>query len=353
MRILVSGRVLATPGESGAAWAAASWVLSARDLGHEADLIEPLTQSLDARQRAWLEVVHRDCGVRPVPLLPDDPVPPAEVLVNLSGCLTPARAAHVPRRVYVDLDPAFTQAWALAGEDVGLDGHTAYATVGLALGRGDCPVPTLDREWHHVFPPVPLSAWPVVDAPSTGAATTVGHWRSYGTAFLDGKPLGQRAHTIRRLLDLPAAAPLVVRPALGISPDEIPDLERLADAGWTWSDPAAVAGDPASYGAFIRSSRVELGFAKAGYVTSRCGWFSDRTAAYLASGRPAVVTTTGLDDALITGEGLLTYGTTEEAVAALQAICDDETRHRRAARAFAEQHLDGRCVVGDLLERAC
>src|SRR5689334_16937579 len=98
MRILVSGRVLATPGESGAAWAAAAWVLSLRDLGHDVALLEPLMQPPDARQRAWLGIVHRDCGVRAISLLPDDPVPSADLLLNLSGCLAAPRAAHIRRR---------------------------------------------------------------------------------------------------------------------------------------------------------------------------------------------------------------------------------------------------------------
>jgi hypothetical protein len=181
----------------------------------------------------------------------------------------------------------------------------------------------------------------------------VGSWRSYGTAALDGVLLGQRAHTIRELLDLPGLAPLPLRPALAIDPAESADLSRLRAAGWIWDEPSRAAGTPSGYRRYLRRSRLELGFAKSGYVTSRSGWLSDRTAAYLACGRPAVVTDTGLGRGLPVGEGLLTYTDTASAVTALETVLADEAGHRRAARAFAERHLDARRVVGELLERTC
>lgn len=353
MRIIVCGTVVAAAGQGGVAWAMLSWVLGARALGHETVLVEPLPAPPTPAQRAYARAVQRATGVRPLLLAPGDALPPADVLLNLSGLLPAERAAAIPVRVFVDLDPGFTQAWALSGIDVGLAGHTAHATVGLAVGRPGCRVPDLGLTWLTLPPPVALEAWPVAERIETAAATTVGHWRSYGTAHLDGVTLGQRAHTVRGLLDLPARAPLPVRPALAIDSGDAADQRLLAAAGWQLSDPSRAAGSPARYRRFVQASRLELGFAKSGYVTCRSGWFSDRTAAYLASGRPAVVSDTGTGDLVDFGEGLLTYCDVDEAVAALESVLRDEQRHARAARRFAEQHLDARIVVSGLLERTC
>ena len=89
--------------------------------------------------------------------------------------------------------------------------------------------------------------------------------------------------------------------------------------------------------------------AKAGYVASRCGWFSDRSACYLACGRPVVAQDTGWSDFLPAGEGLLAFSTTEEAVDAIARVRADYHRHARAARALAEEYFDSDRVLAGLL----
>src|SRR6185436_14133282 len=96
---------------------------------------------------------------------------------------------------------------------------------------------------------------------------------------------------------------------------------------WFVRDPYLYAGDLESYREFIRFSRAEFSVAKGGYIKSRSGWLSDRTASYLASGKPAVVQSTELEWRLPTGKGLLTFRTVEEAVAALEAVEQDYVSH--------------------------
>jgi glycosyltransferase involved in cell wall biosynthesis len=112
-----------------------------------------------------------------------------------------------------------------------------------------------------------------------------------------------------------------------------------------------VAGSAGSYRDFIARSRAELGVAKAGYVTARCGWFSDRSACYLASGKPVVAQDTGFGVALPTGEGLLAFASPEQAADGLRAVLHDRPLHARAARRLAEEHLAADRVVSRLLER--
>src|SRR4029077_992853 len=104
--------------------------------------------------------------------------------------------------------------------------------------------------------------------------------------------------------------------ALAIHPDEVKDVEALARNGWHLADPAEVAGTPADYQSFIQGSRAEFGIAKSGYVASRCGWFSDRSLCYLASGRPVLAQDTAFDRFLPTGEGIFSFASEDDVLAA-------------------------------------
>ena len=108
---------------------------------------------------------------------------------------------------------------------------------------------------------------------------------------------------------------------------------------------------PASYRAFIQGSKAEFGIAKSGYVVSRCGWFSDRSACYLASGRPVIAQETGFSAFLPTGEGLFGFETAEDVLASLESMNGDYARHARAARDLAEAYLDSDKVLSRLLDR--
>jgi hypothetical protein len=125
----------------------------------------------------------------------------------------------------------------------------------------------------------------------------------------------------------------------------------LAENGWQLLDPAQVADTPARYREFIQNSWAEFGLAKSGYVVSRCGWFSDRSVCYLASGRPVLAQETGFSRYLPTGRGLLAFETSEDILAGLEAMCDDYSGHARAARALAEECFDSAKVLPLLLRR--
>jgi glycosyltransferase involved in cell wall biosynthesis len=139
---------------------------------------------------------------------------------------------------------------------------------------------------------------------------------------------------------------------LAIHPDERDDLDALFTHGWRLIDPLAVARDPVSYRNFVQGSAVELGVAKSGYVASSCGWFSDRSACYLASGRPVVAQDTGWTDHLPSGEGLLAFTDVEEAARAIDEVLNDYERHSRAARVLAGDLFDARAVLTRLIDVA-
>jgi len=128
-------------------------------------------------------------------------------------------------------------------------------------------------------------------------------------------------------------------------------MAALSACGWELIDPATVASTPGAYHDFVQGSMAELGIAKSGYVVSRSGWFSDRSACYLASGRPVLAQDTGFSEYLPTGDGLLAFNTIEEAVAGIGDLRLRYETHRRAARAFAEEFLDSDKVLTHLLDQ--
>jgi hypothetical protein len=364
MRIVVSGMLAGVPGQGGASWAVLQYVLGLRRLGHDVVFVEPV-ERLGCEMERYFRRVTRAYGLDAAALLDRTTgdtvglsrrallahVRGADLLLNISGLLADEELlAGVRMRAFVDLDPGFTQLWATDGIDLGLDRHDRFITIGTEIGRAGCAVPTGGRRWIPTVQPLVLEHWPVADAIVHHAATTVGHWRSYGSIEHRGVHYGQKAHAVRALLDLPACADMPVAPALAIHAGDDADRVALRRHGWRLLDPGAVAATPWDYRAFVQGSWGELGLAKSGYVAAACGWFSDRSLCYLASGRPVVAQDTGFGAWLPTGEGVLAFRTSREAGAALDGVRSDYERHRRAARAVAEQHFDSDTVLPRLLE---
>jgi hypothetical protein len=367
LKILLSGMVAGDPHQGGASWAVLQYVAGLRSLGHEVVLVEPVEAAkLDPAGEAGryfgalplldgaaalLAQGSRDTLGLPYAAL-ERFAAEADLLINVSGMLRDERLLEpIPVRLFLDLDPGFNQVWQETGEEMGIGLHSHCATVGGAVGSEGCPIPTCGRDWIHTLPPVALDHWPVEStAPRRDAFTSVGHWRSYGSLEHGGIAYGQRAHSLRELFELPALGSAHFELALGIHPDERDDLEALRAHGWGLLDPLEVAGSPGRYAEFVRSSKAELSVAKSGYVNSRSGWFSDRSACYLASGRPVVAQETGFSDFLPTGEGLLAFATAAEAAEAVAAVEADPARHGKAARALAEEHLGARTILARLLE---
>jgi hypothetical protein len=158
---------------------------------------------------------------------------------------------------------------------------------------------------------------------------------------------GQRDQEFPKFIDLPRQTSQKFLIALmGTRP------ENLTRHGWEVAPGEIVSQTPASYRAFIQSSRGEFSVPKHGYVESRGGWFSDRSVCYLASGRPVLIEDTGLQDWLPTGDGLIAFSNLAEALAGVEKINADYERHRRAARALAEKFFAAELILPRLLAAA-
>jgi hypothetical protein len=382
MTIAIVGGALANkPFNGGEAWVRLSWALGLRRLGFETYFVEELTSTscVDrsglpvafpaSANRAHFETVVTDFGLdQHASLLCDggrewsglglaeirELAAGAALLVNISGHLTTEEIVCGPRtRLYLDLDPGFTQAWhADAGLDYEIAGHDHYATVGLNLGRPGCAIPDCGIDWIPTLPPVLLECWPVTPAQAGPPRfTTVASWRSpFGQLELDGRTMGLKHHQFRRLIELPErVAGATFELALEIHPGDDADREALESHGWAIVEPRAVAATPLGFRDYVSASTAEFSVAQGVYVESGSGWFSDRTAAYLAAGRPALVQDTAIGADLRPDEGLLTFSTPDEAVAGAERIAADPAAHAAAARRFAEQHLDSDLVIARLL----
>jgi hypothetical protein len=367
---IVSGMIAAHPGQGGAAWAVLQYLLGFRRLGFDVLFVEPvdsddLPNSRSARycdrvmrrfgfEGRWALVQH---GCRETAGIPRsvlrDMARRADLVINISGMLDdPDVLDHVAVRVYLDLDPAFVQLWhAVEGIDMRIDAHTHFVTVADAIGEPTCPIPTCGRTWIPTLPPVVLSKWPVAESLKHDALTTVANWRGYGSIEHGGVKYGLKAHSLRPMFDLPTRTDERFLLALGIHPDETSDVTALRDNGWELVDPHTVAGGPDDYRRFIQGSKAEFGIAKSGYVVSGSGWFSDRSACYLASGRPVIAQDTGFDRRLPTGKGLFAFTDADDVMHAIEDLRADYAGHRAAARQIAEECLDSDRVLGALLEQ--
>ena len=274
----------------------------------------------------------------------------ADALVNVSG-INPIRPwlEQVPRRAYVDTDPAFQQVRSLDDEDRRRRTlqHNVFFTYGENIPAGRANLPDDGVPWQPCRPPVVLDLWPVTPGPAHAAFTTVMLWDSYVAREHDGFHLGMKSESFESYWDLPSRVDR--RLELAVGGPGVP-RDRLRQTGWSVINPLEPTKDMSTYQAYLAGSRGEFTVAKHGYVASSCGWFSERSAHYLGSGRPVVTQETGFSDHVPTGSGLLAHTSLDEAVAAIEAIDKDYERHCAAARDVAGA-FDSYEVLGSLIAR--
>jgi hypothetical protein len=272
----------------------------------------------------------------------------ADIVLNLSGSnvLRPW-SAMPPVRVLVDTDPAFTQvANLLSAERMShAKLHNSYFTFGENFGVGSS-IPDDGLPWRATRQPVVLDLWDLGPAPPGGPYTTVMQWNSYPAVEYGGRRFGLKSDSFDEYARLPGEVPVRLEMAAGGGAPTA-DLEAQ---GWSLVDPLATTRDAWTFQEYLRSSRAEFSVAKHGYVVTNSGWFSERSANYLASGRPVITQETGFSDHIPVGDGLLAFGTPAEAIAAIQSVEGDYARHANAARDTAAQWFDSRKVLRDLME---
>jgi len=273
----------------------------------------------------------------------------AGLLLNISGHLPDSSPLmRIPRRAYVDVDPGFTHIWAMQ-MDMGLARHNFFFTIGQNVGTPHFKIPLNGVNWQAICPPVALDHWPARIDAQCRRIGTVGDWRGSQHAIYEGEYYGSKRREYIELLHLPKSSGVSPELALCIGTEDWEDLGLLHASRWKVLNPVLYAGDPESYRSFIQHSRAEFSVAKSGYVKSNSGWISDRTACYLASGKPALVQSTGCEWKFPDQKGFLTFRNLEEAIAGLKAIDHDYIGHCDAARRLAVHHFDASRILGQML----
>src|SRR5437867_2400076 len=176
--------------------------------------------------------------------------------------------------------------------------------------------------------------------------TTVMSWKTDVTPpMIDGVRYGGKDLEFARFLELPRRARVPLEMAIaGAAP-----VDRLREHGWHVVSAPERSATMQSYRTYLAGSRGEWSISKNIYVALRTGWFSCRSAMYLALGKPVVVQDTGWSRHYPTGEGLLAFETLEQAAAALEAVDGDYGHHCDAARAIAEREFAAEKVLSRLL----
>lgn len=376
LRIVVLGYIVRGP-LGGLCWHHAQYAMGLQDLGHEvcfledsgtsqyccfhplrgvteadpsyglgfaADLFKPLAIDwayYDRHRGQW----HGPASPRALELCRS-----ADVVINLSLANPLDHGLEeTPVRIAVDTDPLFTQVRNLTdpARRALTASHNRFFTFGENLPHPGSPDDGF--AWRPTRQPVVLRLWPVREAPERAPFTTVMQWDSYPPREWEGVTYGQKSHSFQEFFDLPRHCPEALELVLG-SPSAPRD--RLQSAGWKLRNPNQAALTPAAFQDYLRASKAEFTVAKHGYVAGRSGWFSERSANYLASGRPVVTQDTGFSTWVPVGAGVISFRDCGQALAAIEEVAGNLRKHSRAARELASAYFDSMAVLSRMLEAA-
>ena len=225
-----------------------------------------------------------------------------------------------------------------------------FFSFGENIPHGRSSVPEDGFAWQRTRQPIVLEEWPVTPPPTDGLFTSVLLWEAYPPVTYAGRTYAPKSASFGPFLDLPGQVGSDFELAFG---GRTQPSDMMKQHGWRLTDPRVPTRTLSRYQQFIQHSKAEFGIAKHGYVVSRSGWFSERSAAYLASGRPVIVQETGFSDWVSGGgAGVLPFETVEQAVAAIDSVNRGCSTHARRAREVAEACFDSRDVLSSLLEAA-
>jgi len=284
----------------------------------------------------------------------------ADLFLNISGaCMIPDSLSPHCIKVFVDTDPGYNQIvlserpqWSENVERwcAGVAAHDQHFTYAENIHGADCLVPRLGFHWKTTRMPIVTSLWSALaarPAAPSAAWTTVMTWNAFkGQLLYRGSEYKSKSGEFERLIELPRRVQLPLTVAVG---GANAPLQRLQESGWTVVDGPAATLTPVQYQDFIQASRGELSPAKHVYVAMRTGWFSCRSACYLAAGRPVVVQDTGFSHILPVGNGVLAFDTAEDVIAALAEVEQNYGHHAESALAIAASHFDSDRVLNSLI----
>jgi GT2 family glycosyltransferase len=279
----------------------------------------------------------------------------ADLLINLHGGTLPyPELAATGRLVYLETDPVQLQlelAHGLRETVEFLEPHSAFFTYAENWDNPDCRLPHSERfAFKPTRQPVVLDLWPDRSPQPADVFTTIGNWRQdWRDVTFEGERYTWSKHQeFLEHLDLPERSGQAFE--LALSSCEEGERQLLRRRGWRVREALEISRGIDRYRDYVGASRGEFTVAKEQNVRLRTGWFSDRSATYLASGRPVVTQETGFRNVLPTGRGLFGFESPDEALAAVEEIDRDYSGNAAAARELAREHFSHEVVLGAMLE---
>ncbi|MFZ9932142.1 MAG: glycosyltransferase [Chthoniobacterales bacterium] len=300
---------------------------------------EPKTAGLDLPQ---LQSLYRDC----------------HAALNVCGSHDlNDDLLSIRRLIYVESDPGVEQIKIDLGDAAVRDylsRHAVLFTFGEAVGTERFPVPLHGLQWLPTRQPVVTDLWNTGQRPAAGAVyTSICNWSTSGKKDIEWRGnnyLWSKSLEFLKFVEAPRLCGETLELATDIK-DRGEQL-RFEENGWRLSDPHQLSIDWDRYRDYIRASKGEFTVAKDQYTRLHTGWFSDRSACYLAAGRPVITQETGFTAFYGGKEGLLAFRSMDDIVAAVAEIRADYARHARAAQEIAREFFEAEKVLASLLERA-
>ena len=279
----------------------------------------------------------------------------ADAFLNVTGAQE-LRDEHLvcKRRIYLETDPVAAQIKIFNDDKEtisALAAHDTHFSFGENFGAADCLVPLQRFNWIPTRQPVVLDLWNHSRNGDCKDYTTIATWEN------KGKDIIYRGETyywskdreFMKIMNLPSQRPV----SFGLAIGEEKKVQRiLKKFGWKWIDSLKISADADHYRDFIQGSRGEFTVAKDQNIRLRSGWFSDRSACYLAAGRPVITQETGFSNHLPTGRGLFSFNNMEDILKAVDTIESDYSGNCRAAREIAENYFSAEKVLAKLMEAA-
>lgn len=279
----------------------------------------------------------------------------ADALLNVTG--QELRGEHMlcKQRIYVETDPFALQVKVAKGDIDSasvLDAHHTLFSFGENLGAPDCHVPVGKYKWLPTRQPVVIDFWPVLPPNAKSAFNTITTWRNRGKdiEFEGDIWYWTKDREFLKFIEIPQKRPQIGFELATAVDDEIKSL--LKRHGWLLTDALSISAQVPHYRQYIQNSRGEFTVARDQYTRPNTGWFSDRSACYLAAGRPVITQETGFSKFLPTGKGLFAFTTTDDILTAVDLIESDYLGNSQAAREIAAEYFGAEKVIGSLMERA-
>jgi hypothetical protein len=267
----------------------------------------------------------------------------ADLLINLHGGTVPLpEHSETGRLIYLETDPVQLQIEIHDDDQKAvkfLEPHVAFFSWALNYGNPDCKVPLDSRfPFKRTFPPIVADFWQPHANGGGALFTTIGNWRQPGRVRYQGEAYyWSKDREFRKFIDLPARVGPQFELALSSASYTAEDLALLLRHGWRVRDSLSFSSDLDRYRSYIADSRGEFTVAKDQNVRLRSGWFSERSAQYLALGRPVITQDTGFGNVLPTGEGLFAFTDRADIEHAVATINANYGEHSRAAGEIARE----------------